>query len=157
LPETEATEEPAAAPAPDSCQALPRGSETVLLVEDDVLVRRVTGRTLRGAGYAVIEARDGQEALRLAAEHQAVELLVTDLVMPHVGGEELAARFRAYHPAARILLISGYTDHGVDPRTLREGIAFLQKPFTPLALARKVRELLDGSAPAPQALSQRVS
>jgi PAS domain S-box-containing protein len=148
LPEAEAAEERAPVPAEPAAAPTSRGSETVLLVEDDPLVRRVTARTLRSAGYAVVEATDGSDALRVAAEGPAPDLLVTDLVMPHMGGEALAARFRADHPDARVLLISGYTDHGIDPRALGDDVAFLQKPFPPAALARKVRELLDRALPA---------
>jgi CheY-like chemotaxis protein len=151
LPEAQAGEERAQAPEPEAPGATPRGTESVLLVEDDPLVRRVTARSLRAAGYSVREATDGSEALRLAGEGPAPDLLVTDLVMPHLGGEALAARFRAEHPGTSVLLISGYTDHGVDPRTLGERVAFLQKPFQPAALARKVRELLDRGAAGRQA------
>jgi CheY-like chemotaxis protein len=152
LPEAPGEEDRAPAPAADAAQGPARGTETVLLVEDDPLVRRVTGRTLRGAGYVVLEATDGSEALRLAAEGPPPDLLVTDLVMPHMGGEALAARFRIEHPEVGVLLISGYTDHGLDPRALGDGVAFLQKPFPPAALARKVRELLDRDGPDKAAL-----
>jgi len=103
----------------------------------------VTARTLRAAGYEVLEATDGSDALRLAATGEPPDLLVTDLVMPHMGGEALAARFRSEHPGTRVLLISGYTDHGIDPQALGGDVEFLQKPFPPAALTRKVRELLD--------------
>jgi PAS domain S-box-containing protein len=153
LPEAEGDDARAAAPAPGTppAAAVARGSEAVLLVEDDPLVRRVTARTLRASGYAVLEATEGGEALRLAREGAPPDLLVTDVVMPHMGGEALVARFRAEHPDTRILLISGYTDHGFDVASLGEGVGFLQKPFAPAALARKVRELLDrrGAGPAP--------
>jgi PAS domain S-box-containing protein len=149
LPEAEA---PGARPADVAARRegpAPRGTETVLLVEDDAMVRRVAVRTLRGAGYTVLEASGGDEALRAAAGAR-VDLMVTDLVMPHMGGEALARRFRAEHPRARVLLISGYTDHEVDPAALGRGVAFLQKPFTPQALARTVRELLDDRAGEPR-------
>jgi YesN/AraC family two-component response regulator len=93
----------------------------------------------------VIEARDGDEALRLCAQHAgAIELMVTDIVMPQVNGRQLAERLQVLRPALRVLFLSGYTDdavvhHGV----LSRGAAFLQKPFAPEALARKVREMLD--------------
>jgi CheY-like chemotaxis protein len=157
LPEAREVEDQVQAPAAEVTPGKARGTETVLLVEDDPLVRRVTARTLRGAGYTVLEATEGGEALRLAAEGAAPDLLVTDLVMPHMGGEALAGRFRTEHPGVAVLLISGYTDHGLDPRELGEGVAFLQKPFPPGALARKVRELLDGRAAGATAPARRAA
>ncbi|MBN9517873.1 response regulator [bacterium] len=127
--------------------ALPRGTETILLVEDDDGVRALTRHVLRGAGYAVLEAGDGAGALRSAAGHPgAVHLLITDVVMPGEGGRSVAERVRALCPAVRVLYVSGYTDdavvrHGI----LHAGANFLQKPYTPVALARKVREVLDRS------------
>jgi CheY-like chemotaxis protein len=126
----------------------PRGTETVLLVEDDAAVRALAGHLLREAGYTVIEAASGRDALRAADGHGApVRLLVTDVVLPGMGGRELAARFRAAHPGARVLFMSGYTDDAV----VRHGVlaaeaAFLQKPFTAAGLAHKVRETLDDPA-----------
>jgi PAS domain S-box-containing protein len=155
LPEAEGPAERAAEQPERPTPTPSRGSETVLLVEDDPLVRRVTARTLRAAGYPVVEATDGSDALRLAAQGPPPDLLVTDLVMPHMGGEALAARFRAEHPETRVLLISGYTDHGIDPRALGDDVAFLQKPFPPAALTRKVRELLDRGAAARAARAAR--
>ncbi len=127
--------------------ALPRGTETVLLVEDDDGVRALTRHILRGAGYTVLEAGDGAGAVRSAAGHRGpVHLLITDVVMPGEGGGSVAERVRALCPAVRVLYVSGYTDdavvrHGI----LYEGVDFLQKPYTPAALARVVREVLDRS------------
>lgn len=125
---------------------LPRGRETVLLVEDEPGVRGLTGRVLSRQGYRVLEASNGEEALRVAREHagEPIDLLVTDVVMPLMGGKTLAERLKAMHPGIRVLYMSGYTDnvvvhHGI----LDRGVAFLQKPFGPEALARKVREMLD--------------
>jgi signal transduction histidine kinase len=123
-----------------------RGSETILLAEDDEEVRAVAGETLEAAGYVVLPAANATEILGLTADgSRRIHLLVTDVVMPQVSGRELAERLAAAYQDLRVLYISGYTDdaivrHGV----LEEGTAFLQKPFTPEALLRKVREVLDG-------------
>lgn len=124
--------------------AAPRGTETVLLVEDEPHVRAVACRVLERAGYAVLVAADPLDALRIAGEAGPIDLLLTDVVMPHMNGRELAERIRAVRPGLRVLFTSGYTDdailrHGV----LDEGVPFLQKPITPSALARRVRETLD--------------
>jgi CheY-like chemotaxis protein len=126
----------------------PRGSETVLVVEDERSVRELAARVLRGLGYTVLEAVNGAQALAVAAQHGGqIDLLFTDVVMPQMGGKDLAERFRAVRPATAVLFTSGYTADSV----LRDGImehaiAFLPKPFSPPALARKVREVLDGVA-----------
>jgi PAS domain S-box-containing protein len=122
-----------------------RGSETILLVEDETEVRRVAIRILKSRGFVVLEARDGKEALDVAAAYpERIHLLVTDVVMPGLNGRELAGVLAAERPNVRVLYISGYTDHAiVRGGQLEPGLAFLQKPFTPDALARKVREVLD--------------
>jgi two-component system cell cycle sensor histidine kinase/response regulator CckA len=126
--------------------SVPRGTETVLLTEDEAAVRSLARRVLAGCGYTVLEAADGDEAARVAAEYgRPIDLLVTDVVMPGLGGRAVAKRVAESHPSVRVLFISGYTDdavirHGV----LTEGVNYLQKPFTPTALAHKVREVLDG-------------
>jgi two-component system, cell cycle sensor histidine kinase and response regulator CckA len=125
------------------------GSETVLLVEDDEQVRALARLVLGSHGYTLIEARDGAEALRLCAQHPGtIHLMVTDIIMPNLSGRQLAEKLQALHPSLRVLFLSGYTDdavvhHGV----LEHGAAFLQKPFVPEALARKVREMLDVREP----------
>ncbi len=126
----------------------PRGTETVLLVEDDDVVRGLVGNVLEGNGYQVLTASHSEEAFRLSGRYDgAIQLMVTDVVMPGMSGRELAERLASSRPKMKVLYISGYTDdavvrHGV----LTEGMAFLQKPFTPDVLLHKVREVLGGSA-----------
>jgi PAS domain S-box-containing protein len=122
---------------------------TVLLVEDERSVRRPSVVALRDAGFTVIEAADAAAALEEAAAVGSgpIDVLVADVVMPRMGGEELAERLRALHPEAAVLLISGYTA-GVDLGALGPRAAFLQKPFSGRALARKVRELQQAGRPA---------
>ena len=132
------------APTPASRET-PRGTETVLLVEDDEAVRTLARKMLASHGYTVLAAPSGADALELAASHAGpIHLLVTDVVLPGMSGRELATRFQSVRPGLKVLYTSGYTDdavvhHGV----LDPGIAFLQKPFTSGTLARKVRETLD--------------
>jgi two-component system cell cycle sensor histidine kinase/response regulator CckA len=126
-------------------KTLPQGSETILLVEDEDAVRSLTRYTLQMQGYAVLEARDGEEALRVADQHQGqIHLLMTDVVMPRMGGRRVAERLAQTHPGVKALFLSGYTDDAVVRHGILEGeVAFLQKPFTPSALAQKVRDVLD--------------
>jgi CheY-like chemotaxis protein len=123
------------------------GQETLLLVEDDDKVREAVALALRDAGYLVLEARGGAAALALAAAHQGrVDLVITDLVMPGMSGREVVERFRAKHPEARALFMSGYTDAAAPQQAgLPLGAAFIQKPFAPTTLARRAREALEGS------------
>ena len=128
----------------NSAAELPRGTETVLLVEDATAVRTVIRQVLERLGYTVLDAADGQLALEVAARHHGpIDLVVTDIVMPALGGRELAERLRRVRPDIRILYTSGYTDDAV----VRSGVldaqfVFMQKPFTPEILASKVREAL---------------
>jgi PAS domain S-box-containing protein len=125
---------------------LPNGNETILVVEDELSVRDLATRILERQGYELLEASNGNEALRLVREHvgEKIDLLLTDVVMPGMSGSELADRLRASHAEARILYMSGYTNNSVVHQGMLEpGIFFLQKPFSPEALARKVREVLD--------------
>jgi PAS domain S-box-containing protein len=123
----------------------PRGTETVLVVEDDAVVRALIRHILQHAGYAVLEAAGGDEAVRVAIGHTGrIHLMVTDVVMPGLGGRAAAERLAERHHGLRVLFVSGYTDdavvrHGV----LHDKVNFLQKPFTPAALAWKVREVLE--------------
>ena len=124
----------------------PRGRETVLLAEDDAALRAFVRGVLGAAGYTVLEAGDGAGAVALCERHPGpIDLLVTDVVMPGLGGRQLAERVAGLRPGVRVLYLSGYTPdavvrHGVEQAT----VAFLQKPFSPTALTRKVREVLDG-------------
>jgi signal transduction histidine kinase len=144
LPHVESVaEQEEAADAPESAG----GSETVLLAEDEPSVRSLAAGVLAEAGYKVLEAADGAEALRLAGEYRGtIHVLVTDVVMPVLGGRELADRLTAGRPGLRVIYMSGYTDdaivhHGV----LDAGIILLEKPFTPEGLKHKVREVLDSA------------
>jgi signal transduction histidine kinase/CheY-like chemotaxis protein len=128
-------------------QDLTRGTETVLLVEDEEEVRRLASEILKGCGYTVLETGDPLEALTMAERRRgAVDLLVTDMVMPAMGGSELAERLMAACRGMRVLYISGYTSEMITQAGASEtGRAFLQKPFTPDDLTRKVREVLTRS------------
>src|SRR5438874_3438980 len=149
LPRVDAPVESAAPPAP--VERPPRGSETVLLAEDEPAVRAIARQALERQGYTVLAAPSGADALALAAQHGAtIHLLLTDVVMPGMSGRDLADRLTAQRPGIRVLYISGYTDNAIVRHGMLEpGLAYLQKPFRPDALVRKVREVLDGGAPAP--------
>jgi PAS domain S-box-containing protein len=127
-----------------SCQEPgPRGSETILLVEDEEAVRVFANKALEKQGYKVLEARHGREALHRLAEHPGpVHLVITDMVMPEMGGSELAFEIARERPELPILFLSGYSDEDLVARGLQQGGAFLPKPFTSDVLARKVREVL---------------
>lgn len=122
-----------------------RGTETLVLVEDESLVRNIAATVLRDLGYTVLEAANGNEALSVMQHYtEPIHLLVTDVVMPQMGGRELAEKVQALYPGLRLLYTSGYTDDAVVLHAVLESEqAFLQKPFTPAALARKVREVLE--------------
>ncbi|HEV8124480.1 MAG TPA: response regulator [Gemmatimonadales bacterium] len=121
-----------------------RGSETILLVEDEVSVRRLARRVLLSKGYVVLEAANGQEALRLVSEHTGpLDLVLTDVVMPGMSGPEMAERLSREQPGLRVLYMSGYADEAIGRHgVLETGVQFLQKPFTPQDLAQRVREVL---------------
>jgi CheY-like chemotaxis protein len=124
---------------------LPRGTETILLVEDDSDIREITREILTRQGYTVLDAADADQALRLSKDHPGpVHLLLTDVVMPGIGGRKLAEQLSAARPEMRVLYVSGHTDDAIVRSGVLHGdMAFLRKPFTPLGLARKVREVLD--------------
>ena len=125
-----------------------RGNETILLVEDEETVRRLAQRALSVNGYTVLGAGSGDEALKILERRGApVDLLITDVVMPGMSGRELARKIAAMNLARRTLFVSGYTDEAIVHHGILEpGLAFLNKPFTPDALLRKLREVLDGPA-----------
>jgi two-component system, cell cycle sensor histidine kinase and response regulator CckA len=132
------------------------GAETILLVEDDDAVRRICRRVLLGSGYQVLEACNGQEALEQVARFAGkLDLLVTDLVMPRIGGRQLAAKLRDRLPRLRVLFLSGYTEDLPLANELTPTDGFLQKPFTPSALANKVRALLDSESSAYDGVPRR--
>jgi PAS domain S-box-containing protein len=132
-------------PLPPAIEKTPHGDETILLVEDEEAVRSLARHVLQTCGYTVLEAAQGDEAVRLAETHQgAIHLLVSDVVMPGTSGRRLAERIVALKPGIKVLFMSGYTDDALVRRgILASEIAFLQKPFTLDALARKVRNALD--------------
>jgi PAS domain S-box-containing protein len=127
-----------------SSQAASEGSETVLLVEDEESVRQLVRETLESKGYKILEAEHGEAALQIAsAHHGPIHMLITDVVMPGMGGRDLAKHLGESRPDTAVLYLSGYTeDTFVHEGVLESGTAFLQKPFTLQALARRVREVL---------------
>ena len=137
-----------------------QNGERILLVEDEVALRSLVRGILVSTGYNVLEAGHSVDALLISNQHQGpIHLLLTDIVMPGMTGRELAEQLCIFHPNMKVLYVSGYTDdayvqHGV----LKAQAAFLQKPFTPEALARKVRQVLDarrgGAPPASGGVSQ---
>ena len=123
---------------------LPRGDEVILLVEDEDSVRKITSRILAGLGYQVLQARDGNEALEIAGNSNGIDLLLTDVVMPRMGGRELAETALAMKPGLKVLFSTGYTDDMVlHHKLIERGVKLILKPFTRESLARKIREVLD--------------
>ena len=124
-----------------------KGTETVLLVEDAPMIRRLAREIMERAGYTVIEAADAEQAVASAEQHPFINLLLTDLIMPGPSGVELADRLRIDRPDLHVLYMSGYTDNAIVRNgMLGESAAFLQKPFTPEELLRKLRQVLDSQA-----------
>lgn len=134
--------------APEEIKAVMAGSETVLLVEDEQIVRDLSREVLERYGYQVICATDGEDGLRVCKEFDGrIDLMITDVVMPRMGGRELAEQLATVRPDTKVLYMSGFTDdaivrHGL----LEEHFAFIQKPFSPESLAQKAREVLDDPA-----------
>jgi signal transduction histidine kinase/PAS domain-containing protein len=135
-------------PAAGGLAEAPRGSETVLLVEDEDAVRVLAQKILERIGYVVLSARNGREGLALCEAHQGpIDLLVTDVVMPEVSGRKLAEGAVKLRPTMKVLFMSGHMQDVVLKEGVQKGAAFLQKPYTPAGLARSVRETLDSGAP----------
>jgi CheY-like chemotaxis protein len=135
---------------------LPLGRETILLVEDEVSLRELATSLLSRLGYTVLAAANGIEALGLQKQHKSkpIDLLFTDVVMPQMNGKELSERLLALSPQTKVLFASAFTENAiVHQGVLNPGVAILQKPFTPSALAHKVREVLDRSSNPPLALA----
>jgi CheY-like chemotaxis protein len=124
-----------------------RGEGTILLAEDDDAVRAIARETLERAGYRVLAAADGSQALALAGSHDGpIDLLLTDVIMPGMNGRELAATLTRRRPGLRVLYASGYTDNMLEGQgALTPGVTLLDKPFTPADLAAKVRDVLAGA------------
>jgi len=124
---------------------VPKGTETILIAEDESSLRKYVSDVLKSLGYKVLEAGDGEEALRISGEHEdVIHLLLTDFIMPGINGRELADTLQQDRPNMKVIIMSGYTDdviaqHGV----LEDGINFLQKPVTVIKMASKIREVLD--------------
>jgi CheY-like chemotaxis protein len=143
LPRVDEPPEPLAAPGLANPERL-RGTETILLVEDEPAVRAVARQILARQGYTVLEAPDGPAALAMVAGRGRVDLILTDVVMPGMSGRTLADQLAARWPGVRVLYMSGYTDDAIVRHGMLEpGLAYLQKPFRPDALVRKVREVLN--------------
>jgi len=123
----------------------PGGSETVLIIEDNDLLRNFVQKALQGYGYRVMDAENGEDALRVCKEHDGrIDLMITDVIMPKMGGREAAKRLQPLYPQMKVIYMSGYTDNAiVHHGVLERGLNFLEKPFTPEGLARKAREVLD--------------
>jgi PAS domain S-box-containing protein len=137
-------EEPAEKHAVPVARAAAGGTETVLLVEDEESVRQLVRETLTTKGYSVVEAENGEAGLAAATNHKGkIDLVITDVVMPGMGGRELVHQLSLARPETKVLYLSGYTEDAiVSEGTIEKGTAFLQKPFTLQALSRKVREVL---------------
>jgi PAS domain S-box-containing protein len=132
--------------ARDQTGPLPRGTETLLIVEDEAPVRHLAWKVLESLGYHVLRAGNGQDALNLARDHKGspIRLVVTDVVMPRMGGKVMADWLKTIYPDLKILFTSGYTDDALEQEgVLEPGVAFLPKPYAPAILARKVRAMLD--------------
>ncbi len=141
-------ESAASPPSREHPETTPVGTETILLAEDDPFIRRVSGGMLRDLGYSVLEAENGVDALDNARslKEGRIDLLVADVVMPLMGGPKLATKLAETHPEAKVLLMSGYVDSDtVRHALLAQGREFIQKPFSSVSLARKVRDVIDGA------------
>jgi len=142
-------EQPVAVPPsqPVKAEALPSGSETVLVVEDELSVRRLACTVLETQGYQVLQATNGQEGLQILRDHKGspIRIVVTDIVMPQMDGKVMASWLKSMYPDVRILFTSGYSDRATAQDALDPWVPFLPKPYTPGALLRRVRDLLDAN------------
>jgi DNA-binding response OmpR family regulator len=139
-------DQPLTAEVSETARPATAGTETILLVEDDEMVRNLVRETLSRDGYRVMDATTPMEARRMSSAFRGkIHLLITDVVLPKIGGRELADSIRRKRPDTKVLFMSGYSDSAiVHSGMLERGVAFLQKPVTPHSLAAKVREVLDG-------------
>jgi CheY-like chemotaxis protein len=138
-------DQPAAEGDPGESGTRRVGFETILLVEDEDVVRQLANRILVTSGYKVLLASRGDEAEKICIEYDGViHLLITDVVMPGLSGHELVQKIAGKRPGMKVLYMSGYTEQGLQGTDIKSGIAFLEKPFTPAALQRRVREVLEG-------------
>ncbi len=134
-------------PPPARFVDAPKGTEVILLVEDEDVVRKLAHMILQASGYEVHEARNGREGLAMCEAHQGrIDLLLSDVVIPELGGRDLAEAAVRLRPGLKVLFMSGHTEDVILKEGIEKGTAFLQKPFTPVALAQKVRETLDSLA-----------
>jgi CheY-like chemotaxis protein len=150
LPEAGREEPEAETPSKGPVTLELTGKETVLLVEDEEMVRELAVESLRGYGYTILQAPDGERALSIAEGYEGeIDLLITDLVMPGMNGIELARRFQISRPGVPVLFMSGYSDEAVEQLgEVTDRRCFLQKPITPSSLSRKVREIFSVAIPA---------
>jgi CheY-like chemotaxis protein len=127
-----------------SFDKLPKGTETILIAEDEDLVRELLAQVLSRQGFKVLQAKNGQDALQVAEKHKGpLHALISDMVMPFMGGSELVENFSPRYPQAKVLFTSGYVDHDLVEKWIKKGCRFLQKPYTPSELLHAVRRLLD--------------
>ncbi|MGH9445755.1 MAG: ATP-binding protein, partial [Terriglobia bacterium] len=150
LPRTDETASPETAPMPEALPARGAG-ETILVAEDELAVRELVQSVLTAAGYRVLEASCGDEAIRIALSHQGrIHLLLTDVVMPQMSGPELAKAMETVNPNATVVYMSGYAERSVVRQGIvDQGATLIQKPFSPATLVREIRRALDGSKPIP--------
>ena len=151
LPRVDRTPATLEAAAPK--MAVAGGAETILLVEDDEMVRTLVRETMESNGYRVLEASDPLEAHVVAGNYgHAIDLLITDVVMPKASGPQLAKELIRVNPGLKVLYMSGHTEHAISKRGVRrKEVAFLPKPFTPAQLIAKVREVLENGGRTNQA------
>jgi len=130
------------------CRSVPKGKETLLFVEDDVMIRRIYSNFLRQRGYTVLEAEHGRKAFEMYEDNKdVIQLLVTDVVMPELNGRQLADLVSIHHPDLKVLYISGFTKESILQRGILEAhMPYLEKPFGREELALRIRQILDTTA-----------